>query len=128
MRFYGEPMEKPENMSLKAQLAWDYFGLTDGRDFAAICTGDDAILLVDESRDLSGAPVFSDKESFVAFLEENADIALFGTLECGPDTAYLGTWVDKRILTPEVIKAVTDALNADSEEREEAKEAEEQDG
>ena len=69
MTFTGMMAEKPEGMSLKAQLGWKYF--FDGG-WAATTAGD-IWIITDEGCDLSYAQVFPDAESFVDWLESVVD-------------------------------------------------------
>lgn len=68
--FTASPMSKPDDLSLKASLAWGYF-------FGNGCwccaeTGDGSIIVTDESRDLSNAFVLPDYTTFLEWLESDA--------------------------------------------------------
>ena len=62
----------PENMSLKARLAYIYF-FGDGKSYfggwACVRTAEGVWIITDEACDLSSASVYPDDDSFVAWLE-----------------------------------------------------------
>lgn len=66
----GNSAEKPEGMSVKAQMAWDYFF---DHGWACIKTGGDQFVVVDESFDLTNAELFPDEEALIEWLEAVAD-------------------------------------------------------
>lgn len=65
--FTASPMSKPDDLSLKASLAWDYF-LNNGSWFC-VETGDGGIIVTDEARNLSDAFVLPDYSSLQEWLE-----------------------------------------------------------
>ena len=73
IKFYGERLEKPDDLTEKASAAWDYFGFDRPGEWkaASICDGA-AILVTDESRDLNNAMVYS-ADDFSEWLENCAD-------------------------------------------------------
>jgi len=70
LTFTASPMSKPDDLSLKASLAWDYF-FNNGSWFCTE-TVDGSIIITDETRNLSGAFVLPDYTSFLEWLESDA--------------------------------------------------------
>lgn len=68
--FTASPMSKPDDLSLKASLAWDYF-FNNGSWFC-VETGDGGIIVTDETRNLSYAFVLPDYSSLLEWLESDA--------------------------------------------------------
>lgn len=69
----ASPMFKPDDLSLKASLAWDYYKFNVGeRNWFCVETGDGGIIVTDETRNLRDACVFPDYDSFLAWLEADA--------------------------------------------------------
>ena len=69
MTFTGTMAEKPEGMSLKAQLGWKYF-FEGGW---AVTKAGEVVIVSDEGCDLQYAQVFPDEESFISWLESVVD-------------------------------------------------------
>lgn len=68
--FTASPMSKPDDLSLKASLAWDYF-FNNGSWFC-VETVDGRIIVTDEARNLSDAFVLPDYSSLLEWLESDA--------------------------------------------------------
>lgn len=68
--FTASPMSKPDDLSLKASLAWDYF-FNNGSWFCTE-TGDGGIIVTDETRNLNEAFVLPNYVSFLEWLESDA--------------------------------------------------------
>lgn len=64
--FTASPMSKPDDLSLKASLAWDYF-FNNG--WFCVDTGDGGIIVTDEARNLNDAFVLPDYSSLQEWLE-----------------------------------------------------------
>lgn len=64
--FTASPMSKPDDLSLKASLAWDYF-FNNG--WSCVDTGDGGIIVTDEARNLNDAFVLPDYSSLQEWLE-----------------------------------------------------------
>lgn len=63
----------PENMSLKARLAWEYFFGTSCGGWALAHTADGCWIVTDEACDLEQASIYPDDDSFIDWLESVAD-------------------------------------------------------
>ncbi len=70
MEFYGPTIDPPEDLSLKARLAWKYF-FENGWQITTAC--DSVFIVTDESQDLSGASIYPDEAELVEWLESTAD-------------------------------------------------------
>ena len=73
MEFYGPSIDPPEDLSLKARLAWKYF-FENGWQITAAC--DSVYIVTDESHDLSGASIYPDVSELIDWLESTADAHL----------------------------------------------------
>lgn len=71
IEFTAEAMKKPEYLSAKAALAWDYFEF--GRTWLAAEAANGEIIVTDESADLNDAFVFPDEDNFLCWLEAGTD-------------------------------------------------------
>jgi hypothetical protein len=65
-------MSKPDDLSLKASLAWDYYKFNNGC-WCCVESGCGEIIVTDEARCLNDALVLPDYVSFVEWLEADAD-------------------------------------------------------
>lgn len=71
--FTASPMSKPDDLSLKASLAWDYFKFNnDETNWFCAEAIDGRIIVTDESRNLNNAFVLPDYEAFMEWLESDA--------------------------------------------------------
>lgn len=71
--FTASPMSKPDDLSLKASLAWDYYKFNAGeRNWFCTETMDGSIIVAEETRNLSYAFVLPDYASFLEWLEADA--------------------------------------------------------
>ena len=73
MQFYGPHIDPPEDLSLKARLAWKYF-FENGWQITLSC--DTVYIVTDESTDLSDASIYPDEAELVEWLESCADAHL----------------------------------------------------
>ena len=73
MTFTASMATPPENMSLKARLAWEYFFGAACGGWACVRTADGAIVVTDESCNLDTASIYPDDDSFIAWLEAVAE-------------------------------------------------------
>lgn len=112
MTFLGEPMKKPDGMSLKAEMAWTFYGFENGKDWRAVLCYTGSVIVTDGTGDLEYSMTCEDVDDFVAWLETCADDML---LEC-PDVLFLA-FVPKAILTDDVVNAMLDAIRKDDERR-----------
>jgi len=72
--FTASPMSKPDDLSLKASLAWDYYKFNVGeRNWFCVENMDGGIIVTDEARILNDAFVFPDYDAFVEWMEEDAE-------------------------------------------------------
>lgn len=118
----GNALNHPANMSLKAELAWDYFEMNNGG-WIAVQAGDGEIIVTDESGDLENGFVCPDEDAFVGWLHESAQ----DHIDRGEGTAEFlmaANWIDPRLLSDAsqrdvIISAVRNVLNADDEKRKE---------
>ena len=58
-----------EPLSDDARESWDYFGFDRADEWKAVLTGSEAILVMDERRDLNKAGVYPDLDTFIIWLE-----------------------------------------------------------
>lgn len=75
LTFTAKPMSKPDDLSLKASLAWDYYKINSGG-WQAAEVNDGAVLVSDESGDLNGcslAWVEPSVDDFILWLEEDVE-------------------------------------------------------
>lgn len=101
--FNASPTTKPNNLSLRARLAWSYF-FENG--WACIHTADDAWIVTDESCDLERSMVFPDEEAFVSWLEETCSSHL-----ADDPVAFLQTFCSiPELIMPSVAEAMLLAL------------------
>lgn len=66
MTFTATQAAPPNNLSLKARLAWKYFFEAG---WAIVHTADAPYIVTDESLDLTTATIFPEEDSFVCWLE-----------------------------------------------------------
>lgn len=103
MEFYGLTIDPPEDLSLKARLAWKYF-FENGWQITAAC--DSVYIVTDESHDLSGASIYPDEAELVEWLESTAD----AHIEDDPK-GFLSTFVQvPDLLAPGVIEEIKKIL------------------
>lgn len=107
LTFNASPMSKPDDLSRKESLAWDYF-------FGNGCwccaeTGDGSIIVTDESRDLSNAFVLPDYAAFLEWLESDATDKL---AEDPADYFRACGVVPDNLLSDSVVQALLDTINA----------------
>ena len=109
----GQAIDRPENMSIKANLAWDYFEINNGG-WVAVRVGDDTILVTDESGDAENGFVCPSEDEFVEWLEKSAQ----DHIDNGDWLAELlmaAGWVSPRLFDGEIVgdgnvKALEDAI------------------
>ena len=112
----GQAIDRPENMSIKANLEWDYLQINNGG-WVAVSAGPFAIILTNESCDLSDGYVFMDEYDLVEWLEQSADDALKNEPE---DFLEISGAVNLAFLdSPAVVSAMLAAIKADDEQRKE---------
>lgn len=112
----GREIDKPDNMPIKAQLAWDYLEINSGG-WIAVYIGDDedAILVTDESGDLGNGFICRTGSAFVGFLESTAE----DHLRDEPiDVLINAKWIDPRLFVggaqgDALLNAVLDAIEAE---------------
>ena len=103
MTFYGPSIDPPENLSLKARLAWKYF-FENGWQITA--TQDEVFIVTDESADLNFASIYPDQAELVEWLEETADAHL-----SDEPREFLESFVGvPELLTDEVIEQIKKML------------------
>lgn len=105
--FTASPMSKPDDLSLKASLAWDYF-FNNGSWFC-VESGDGGIIVTDESRNLNEAFVLPDYSSLLEWLEADA------TDKLAEDPAeYFRACgvVPDNLLSDSVVQALLSTVNA----------------
>ena len=108
--FSASPLPMPEDMPLKARLAWDYFKFNDGGWLVAE-TSDGAVIATDEGGNISESGfVCPDLDSFVDYLEEVAD----DHIKDG-NTNFLSPWIKPELLNTEVAEAAFKILAAAAE-------------
>lgn len=105
--FTASPMSKPDDLSLKASLAWDYF-FNNGSWFC-VETGDGGIIVTDETRNLSDAFVFYGYDSFLEWLESDATDKL-----AEDPTEYFRACgvVPDNLLSDSVVQAILATINS----------------
>ena len=69
MQFYGPHIDPPDNLSLKARLAWKYF-FEDGWQITLACGS--VYIVTDESTDLSTASIYPEVSELIEWLESTA--------------------------------------------------------
>lgn len=108
--FTVSPMSKPDDLSLKVSLAWDYYKFNVGeRNWFCVETGDGGIIVTDEARNLSDAFVFPDYDSFLAWLESDAT----GKLAEDPAEYFRNCGVvPDNLLSDSVVQALLTTINA----------------
>ena len=108
--FTASPMSKPNDLSLKASLAWDYYKFNvDERNWFCVETGDGGIIVTDETRNLSDAFVFSGYDSFLEWLESDAT----DKLEEDPAEYFRDCGVvPDNLLSDSVVQALLATINA----------------
>ena len=105
--FTASPLPKPEDMSVKARLAWDYFQFNNGG-WLVVETADGSVVATDEGGNISESGfVCPDLDSFVDYLEEVAD----ERIKDG-DTNFLSAWINPALLNTEVAEAAFKILSA----------------
>lgn len=115
----GREIDKPDNMPLKAQLAWDYLKINNGGWIAVYIGGfEDAILVTDESGDLGNGFICRTGSAFVGFLESTAEDHLH---EDAVGFLCSAKWVDPRLFVggaqgDALLNAVLDAIKAEDGE------------
>lgn len=108
--FTASPMSKPDDLSLKASLAWDYYKFNVGeRNWFCVETMDGSIIVTDETRNLSDAFVFPDFVSLLEWLESYSE----SKLENDP-AEYLRDCgvVPDNLLSDSVVQALLATINA----------------
>lgn len=106
----ASPMSKPDDLSLKASLAWDYYKFNVGeRNWFCAETGDGGIIVTDETRNLSDAFVFSGYDSFLEWLESDATDKL---AEDPADYLRACCAVPPGLLSDSVVKAILATIDA----------------
>lgn len=108
--FTASPMSKPDDLSLKASLAWDYYKFNVGeRNWFCVETADSSIIVTDETRNLRDAFVFSDYDSFLEWLESDAtDKLVEDPAEYFRDCGV----VPDNLLSDSVVKALLSTINS----------------
>ena len=106
----ASPMSKPDDLSLKASLAWDYYEFNVGeRNWFCVETMDGGIIVTDESRSLDNAFVFPDYDSFLEWLESDAT----GKLVEDPAAYFRDCGVvPDNLLSDAVVQALLSTINA----------------
>ena len=109
INFSAIPLPMPEDMSVKARLAWDYFQFNNGG-WLVVETADGSVVATDEGGNISESGfVCPDLDSFVDYLEEVAD----ERIKDG-DTNFLSAWIKPDLLNTEVAEAAFKILTAAS--------------
>ena len=109
INFTAEQMKKPDSMSVKAQMAWDYLGFGSGGWCCALI--DNAVIVTDESGDLTQSGfVFLNIPDFISWLEDVFNDSMNGD----PRTFLCGSgWVEASLLSDEVITAIKNKIKED---------------
>ena len=103
MTFYGAEAPLPDDLSLKARLAWKYF-FEHGWQITA--TEDNVYIVTDESSDLQFASIYPDLAELVEWLESTTEAHMTED----PDQ-FLQSFVDvPELLTPSVIGEIRNLL------------------
>lgn len=105
--FTAPPMTKPDDLSLKASLAWDYF-FNNGSWFC-VETGDGGIIVTDETRYLNEAFVLPDYSSLLEWLESYSADHL---VEDPADYFRACGVVPDNLLSDSVVQALLATINA----------------
>ena len=108
--FTASPMSKPDDLSLKASLAWDYFKFNAGeRNWFCAEAGDGSIIVTDETRNLDDAFVLPNYSSLLEWLESYS----VNHLEADP-ADYLRSCgvVPDNLLSDSVVQALLATINA----------------
>ena len=71
----GAAIDRPENMSIKANLAWDYLQINSGG-WVVVSAGMYELIAMDEGCDLNNSIVFCDEDDLVEWLNQTADDAI----------------------------------------------------
>lgn len=115
----GQAIDRPENMSIKANLYWDYLQINNSGWVAVNAGACDEIIVMNEGCDLSDSIVFVDEDDLVEWLERSADDALANEPE---DFLEKSGAVNPSLLEmPGVLESVLAAIKADDEKRKEAR-------
>lgn len=112
----GEALARPNEMSLKANLAWDYFDMNNGG-WIAVQVGDGAIIVTDESGDLENGFFCPDEDAFVWWLEEAADNHIQDDAEAFLESAG---WISPYLLASgneQIVLAIIGEIKRDAAER-----------
>lgn len=107
--FTAQQMEKPDGMSIKAQMAWDYLGFGSGGWCCALV--DNVVIVTDESEDLAqNGTIFLNLPDFTDWLED-----VFNDNICEDPLPFLSGsgWVNESLLNDEVILAIKNKIKAD---------------
>lgn len=108
--FTGTAMSKPDDMTIKAELSWNYYRFNDENGWIAARIGDGAIVVTDESGKLDYGFVFPDLDAFVCWLEADAEEQLNDhPAEFLRDSGAINALV----LSDGVVKAALATINAD---------------
>ena len=104
----AKTLEKPENMPLKAELAWRYFNINDTCGWIAVEAGCIGVLLTDESGDLDcSSYIFATVNEFVQWLSDVAD----EHLEDEPREFLITTgMIHQSVATEAAVNAVLQAI------------------
>ena len=107
--FTAQPMEKPKDLSLVADMVWNYFQINCGG-WAAVQTSTDEIILTDEGCSLTDGVcfIFCGTEDFLLWLEAEGEEHLLDDPEGFLEVSGL---IDKRLLSFGVVHAVINAIN-----------------
>jgi len=109
--FTAFPLPKPEDMSLQAQLAWDYFQFNNGGWLVSMSSCG-SVIVTDEAGNISESGIcFGDMVCFLDWLEEIAD----EHIKDG-DTNFLSAWIKPEMLNTEVAEAAFKILAAPKSE------------
>ena len=114
----GQAIDRPENMSIKSNLYWDYLQINNGG-WVAVSAGAYEIIVMDEGCDLFNSMVFMDEDDLVEWLERSADDALANEPE---DFLEKSGAINPSLLEmPGVLESVLAAIKTDDEKRKEAR-------
>lgn len=113
----GQAIDRPENMSIKANMYWDYLQINNGG-WVAVSAGAYEIIVMDEGCNLFNSMVFMDEDDLVEWLERSADDAISDN---APDFLEKSGAVNPSLLEmPGVLESVLAAIKSDDEKRKEA--------
>ena len=111
----GREIDKTDNLSVKAQLAWDYLEMNNGG-WIAVHVGDDEgpIIVTDESGGLENGFLCRSGADFVGFLEDTAEEHLKNDTVC---FLLAAKWIDPRLFVggdagDVLLNAVLNAIEA----------------